>query len=160
MKNALSDFAQRAHTTFLEGLLLVALGLLAMKFAAVFPADKHFGAASASSEKNPMLSWHAHQLFQRGPDELSEAELHDVERWCRCVELTARYLSNGLQSLTDDECRLLVETLSDLCPNLAEHRGYFPVYEACRRRLAGEVPARQVFSRHEASFRDDAPLLE
>jgi len=121
----------------LECAALVAAGLVAYELATHYPSSTKHGAGHSSWREKDWVVWHhAHQLFQRDPEELSESELEDVKQWCRCLVLVERYGRTGLSSLTNGECELLVETLEKLCPNLDENAGLLPVYKACRRRLA------------------------
>ena len=130
----------RSGSTFLECVGLATVGLLAIQLAFLFPAgDKRASSSSSWREKDWRFWYQAHQLYHRAPDELSSAEFENVQRWCRCLLLTAQHDDAGNQSLTDEECQFVVDVLGDLCPNLDQHGGYLPIYEACRRRLDGET---------------------
>lgn len=124
----------------LECAVLVVLGLVAFQLATLYPSSTAPQPGySAWHEKDWFFWYNAHQLYRRDPERLSESEFEDVRQWCQCVRLVERYVDQGPNSLTDDECQRVVETLANLCPNLEEHVYFFPVYEACRRHLAGTV---------------------
>lgn len=126
MNRAFREVALHIRTKIQELLLLVMLAAAAGLLTTAFPANRDFGAAASSwREKNREIWWQAHQLFGRDPEQLSASQRRDVERWCRCIHLLSLYKSNGLQALTDDECRQVTETLSDIWPNLEECDGYF-----------------------------------
>ncbi len=138
MSNSVYDLAHRARSICSEWLLLLLVGLAACWLALAYPAQHRSGSAATSwREKNWVLWWNAQQMYQREPDELSEGEMRNVEDWCLCLALIDRYRNAGLRELTDEECQFVMVTLGALCPDLAQHASYFPIYESCRRRLSG-----------------------
>ncbi|HVX12215.1 MAG TPA: hypothetical protein VHC22_13625 [Pirellulales bacterium] len=138
MRYGVYDLARRARSTFSECLLLLLLGLAVAGLALAFPAEHRSGSAATSCrEKDPVLWWHAQQLYRRDPEQLNDREMQNVEDWRRCLALIDQCGRAGLPTLTDDECEFVMDTLGALCPNLAQHAGYFPIYQSCRRRLAG-----------------------
>lgn len=139
MRKTTYGAGDRSGNTFLECVGLAAVGLLALKLAFAFPATEKAGNASSSWRERDWRFWYqAHQLYQREPEELNRAEFENVQRWCRCLLLTAQHEAAGNDSLTGDECQFVEDVLGDLCPNLEKHGGYLPIYEACRRRLDGD----------------------
>jgi hypothetical protein len=131
----------QCRVRFLECAALIAVGLLAFELATLYPSPPRptsGGVRESSSwrEKDWFLWYNAQQLYRRDPDELRNSELEAVRQWCRCLAIFGRHEKTGLNSLTRDECELVVETLQKLRPNLQEHDGFRPFYEACRRRLA------------------------
>ncbi len=155
MTNVLGDLVRRVRGACNEWALLLLLGLVAIKLVVVFPADHRFNATGTSwQERDRNLYWQASQLFGRDPERLSEAELHNVKDWCRCLALAAKHRTTGFDNLTDDECQFVVDTHDRLAPILnAYYLGSFslrdvPLYTASRRRLAGEDPAAAEPLRH------------
>lgn len=116
---------------------IVALALLILTLATVV--------STAHTAKNEAASWHdrdwtfwfhAHQLYESDPEQLSESELNEVRRWRRCLSLMAACQPLGVEALTDEQCAFVADVFEDLDPNLAEHPGYLSLYEPCRRRRA------------------------
>jgi hypothetical protein len=137
----------------LECAVLLAVGLVGFQLATHFPS--HAGPQaepSAWREKDWFFWYNAHQLFRRDPEQLSASELDDVRHWCECSRLADRCVKQGSDSLTDDERRLVVETLEDLCPNLEEHLYFLPVYQACCRLLVSAESNRQTSPAPEALY--------
>jgi len=118
----------------LECTALVAIGLLALDFA-IYHRSETKVMHSAWREKDWLVWYHAHQLYQCDPGNLSEAEIENVRKWCRCVRTLEKYRIRGLDSLSDDECQDTVATLENLCANLEERADLQPFYESCRRRV-------------------------
>ena len=133
-KRTRSEDPRGGRVRILEWAALMAAGLVAFELAIYYPSKSNLE-RSSWRDKDWVVWYQAHQLYRRDPAELSKAELADVEQWCRCLQLYAKYLKRGLNSLTDDECRRIV-ALDKLCPSLQEHENLFPFYDACRRRLA------------------------
>ncbi|HWB08035.1 MAG TPA: hypothetical protein VG826_02235 [Pirellulales bacterium] len=132
--NATND---RAGGRRLEALSLTLLTVLAVVAAVVFPARKR---DVSLRERDLVVYFQAHQLFQRDPEQLSETQLDDVKRWCRCLQLAARHETSGLESLDDDERQFVVRTLHAFCPDLDELPGYRRIYDSCRAGLNAGVP--------------------
>ncbi|HEV3004858.1 MAG TPA: hypothetical protein VGX78_10375 [Pirellulales bacterium] len=84
------------------------------------------------------LFYEAHQMYDRDPDRLNVKQLANVKHSCRCAQILRKYASCGLDSLSDDECRMLVEYLPKRYPNLDEFPAYIEMLQACRRRLDGK----------------------
>ncbi|HWB11452.1 MAG TPA: hypothetical protein VG826_19635 [Pirellulales bacterium] len=101
----------------------------------LYPSSTSPARGTSWRDKDWLFWYNAHQLYRRDPDDLTEWQFENVKQWCRCSRLVDQYTNQGLNSLTEDECLLVVETLEKLCPHLEEHKALFPVYEACRRRL-------------------------
>lgn len=83
-------------------------------------------------EKDWSAWWHSHQMYQRAPEQLCEAELSDVQDWCRCLKLVAKLQQTEYQEWPVKEREFVAETLERLCPDLPNHAGFFPIYQACR----------------------------
>lgn len=81
------------------------------------------------------LWYEAHQMYGRDPDRLAAAQLENVKRWCRCAEIMEKGATHGLDSLSDHECRLVVESLPKRYRNLDEFPAYIDMLHACRLRL-------------------------
>lgn len=127
----------RSGSVCLECFGLAVAVLLVLQLAFAYQASDHAGNLVAESwhEKDWRMSFQAYQLYGRSPEELSRVEFDNVRRWCDCLTLIAKHEMSGTKSLTDDECQFVVDALDDLCPNLSQHGGYLPIYQACRRRL-------------------------
>jgi hypothetical protein len=154
MKSTISGATLRARMTRRECFLLAALALLTVPLALASPA--YDPAPPTWRERDFRVHFHAQQLFGLNAEELSEPELNDVMRWCRCIELTADYGKHGVETLSDNDCRFVMEVLDDLCPRLTEHSGYLLIYQSCATRLAGDdlspaIASSEEASRHKAS---------
>ena len=136
MKRAICGVDNCGGTTFLKGAGLTAVALLAFQLAAAFPARQSASSAASWRQKDYSIWFQSHQLFDCGPEELTESQLQYVRRWNSCLWIVAETETSGIQSLTDEECRFVVDVLTERDPNLAEHQAYRQIYEACRERLA------------------------
>ncbi|HEV3021449.1 MAG TPA: hypothetical protein VGX76_03245 [Pirellulales bacterium] len=85
------------------------------------------------------LFYEAHQMYGCDPDRLNVKQLANVKHSCRCAQILRKYASCGLDSLSDDECRMLVEYLPKRYPNLDEFSAYIDILRVCRRRLDCKV---------------------
>jgi hypothetical protein len=137
-------------------LLLTAIGLVALRLAIAFPTER--GDAVPWRDRDYILYYQAHQLFRCDPEELSESQLHDLDRWCRCVRITGRLEASGVQTLTDEECQFVLQVLDELCPDTELFAGFAPIYESCARSLAQRRSA--VASNREWHSRDRPVMLE
>lgn len=144
------NLGPRRQAAHLKILSLTASGLLALWLAIAFPASPD-GAVSWR-DRDYAIYYHAHQLFRCDPEELSESQLHDVERWCRCLRLTSQAQTSGVHSLTDDECQFVPQVLDELCTDTKQFAGYRPIYELCAQSLARRRSA--IASKHEPPSRD------
>jgi hypothetical protein len=158
MNLAIRSAVQRTGMSLLQWLFLTAFGLLALQLALAFPAHHHTG--RSWRERDHLVCFYARQLFERDLEELSEAELDDAKRWCRCMQLIVNHEMSGVQSLTDEECRFVVDALDDLCPNVQNAAGYRRVYESCSKRLAVDSPPTTLASKREPYSSDARPMLE
>lgn len=132
----------RIRSTFLKWAGLAAVGLLALGLSFAVPAGDEASTHSRLWRERDWQIWfQSHQLYQREPEELSQTEIENVQRWSLCLLLVAQHEAAGNDSLTGDECQFVVDALGDLAPNLEKHGGYLSIYEACRRRLDGEERA-------------------
>jgi hypothetical protein len=131
-KSKVGEDPRRGRVRFLEFAGLVAAGLISFELAARYRSQGE----NPWREKDWVVWYNAHQLYRRDPEQLSESELNDVEQWCQCLWLVDKHRKMGLESLTDDECKLLLETVDRVCPNIEEHANLLPIYEGCRRRLS------------------------
>jgi hypothetical protein len=122
-----------AARTMAEYIVLVVAASCALVIPRTWPVA---GQAASWRERNWKVWYVAHQMYRRDPEELTEPQLDNVQRWCRCDKLCLQCVQAGIESLTDDECQFVAEVLWQLCPNLEEHLNYFPIYEACRQRTA------------------------
>jgi len=128
---------RRARVTRLQCLSLIALGLLALELANVSRAHRRAADAAVSwRERDFAVYFQAYQMFQRPPEELSEWQQDEVKRWCRFLAVNCKYDEGGVENLSNDEYRFVVEVLSER--SLAVQAVYSAVGEACRLRLAGE----------------------
>lgn len=157
MKSIFRGGGLRAHLSRRERLLLATLGLLAVSLAAAFPA--YHAETLSWRERDFRAHYHAQQLFGRDAGELNEQELNDVQRWKRLIELTAYNPSGCVASLSEDDCRFVMEVLDDLCPHLEKHAGYHKIYESCANRLKGQGQA-VIASAAGSSSQEAPPLLE
>ncbi|HJT30760.1 MAG TPA: hypothetical protein VJ783_01750 [Pirellulales bacterium] len=140
MRRTGSGPGDRSGNIYLECFGLAVAMLLVLQLAFAYRTSEHPGNLLADSwyEKDWRMWFQAQQLYRRSPEELSRAEFDNVRRWCDCLTLIAKHETDGIQSLTEDECQFVVDALDDLCPNLSQRSGYLPIYQACRRRLQGE----------------------
>jgi hypothetical protein len=153
--NARIDRAgQRRRVSHLEILSLTALALLAIELAIAFPAQRRDEILAPALDY--VLYFQSHQLFQCDPEQLSERELNDLKQWCRCLRLTTRHDVSGVQSLTDEECQFVVQTLDDLCPDTAPFAGFRRIHQSCRQSLDHRQAA---IASHRESPSHDRPLL-
>lgn len=130
---------RRARVTRLQCLSLIALGLLALELANLSRAHRRATDAPVSwRERDFAVHFQAYQMFQRPPEELNEWQLDKVIRWCRFLAINCKYDEGGVENLSGDECRFVVEVLSERGPAAQEHAVYSAIHEACRLRLAGE----------------------
>jgi hypothetical protein len=83
------------------------------------------------------LAYEAHQLYGRGTEGLSEVQLARVKRSFRCSKAMDKFAEHGLDNLSDDECKAIVEVLPKHFPRLDESPAFARMLEACRRRLDG-----------------------
>jgi hypothetical protein len=134
MNATISTAAKRRRMTRLEMLALTALGLVALRLAIAFPAQR--GEEVAWRERDYVLYYQAHQLFKSDPEKLSEIQLYDLDRWCRSLALIARLRVSGVQSLTEEECQFVVQVLDEFCSDTHQFAGYRPIYESCAQSLA------------------------
>jgi|SRR5215469_10952423 len=155
MNATIFNAMKRRHATRLEMLSLTALGLLALWLAIAFPAQRND--AASWRDRDYVFYFQAHELFQRDPEELSESQLHDLHRWCRCLNISGRQQVSGVQRLTDEECQFVVKVLDELCPNTDRFAGFRPIYESCAQRLARRSA---IASNHEPHSRAAPVLLE
>ena len=143
-KLTMRDDSRSGRVRALECAVLVAVGLVAFELATRYPSSPEpirpmsGGVPESSSwrERDWFFWYNAQQLYRRDPEELTKPQFESVKRWCRCLRLVDQYEQKGLNSMTDDECTLVVETLEKRCPNLQEHVTFLPVYQACCRRLS------------------------
>ena len=119
----------RRAATLLEALSLAAVALLALELAVAFPVSPH---EATPPERDYVLYFQAQQLFHCNPEELSEARQADLKRWCQCMPLTTRHNLAGIDSLTDEDCRFVVEVLDELCPETEAFAGFHRIRESCR----------------------------
>jgi hypothetical protein len=151
----------RGEMTGPQWLSLVAIGLVAWKLAVADPVDHAADGSPADRRvRDYLVYFHAHQLFQRGPDELNEDELDDVNRWCRCLRLMTLHQTSGVDCLTIDECRFVIDALDDFWPDLREYAGYRRIHESCAQRLAGGKLPAAIASVPAPRLPDDTPMLE
>jgi hypothetical protein len=129
----------RSHVPirFLECVGVVSAAIVTFQLAAPCPSgNTEHGENATWREKDWTFWWNAHQLYRRGPEQLTESQFEDVSEWCCCLRLITQAQAAGLSSLTLDECELVATALEDHCPELEQHVNSFPIYQACRRRLA------------------------
>jgi hypothetical protein len=99
----------------------------------------------------------AQQIYGRNPSRLGAAQWAWVKRSCRCTQAMKKHAMQGLDSLTDDECRAVADVLPKRHPNLDEFPGFAGILDDCRQRLArieetGVEPGNRPFSLEGAKY--------
>lgn len=127
-----------AHGPGRQGVVaLAALAFVILPLAAIGSTNYGPRNTSTSWRERDWKIWHqAHQLYRCDPEQLTDLELHDVRRWCRCLSLIANCQTANVKGLNDAECAFVADVLQDLAPNMAKQPHYLAVYESCRRRQA------------------------
>jgi hypothetical protein len=121
-------------------LVAISLAFFGWRAAISVPSALSGGSGASRDHVSPdryRLWYEAHQIYGRDPEHLTDVQLANVKQWCRCAEIIDKYCADGLDGLSDHECRLAVEALPKRYPNLDEYPAFIDMLEVCRRRLDG-----------------------
>lgn len=137
-QSGIGDFGERPSRTHFRWLSLAFVALVALKLATTYPAQRGArGMPDSPKDRDYVFYWQSQQMFRLDPDQLSPSQFRAVKRRCRLVTLAERYVQGGVTSLSDDDCREVVEALDDFGPMLRGHHGYLRLREGCLKRLGG-----------------------
>jgi hypothetical protein len=85
-----------------------------------------------------IFAYKARLMYGCGPEELDPVQLLNVKCSLQCARAIDKFAAHGLDSLSDDECEIVVRFVPRQYPKLEEYPALERILRACRGRLQGD----------------------
>lgn len=118
----------------IESLTAVTIAMVSVRLALLYASASELQPVTWR-ERDNVLWWHVHQLFQREPEELNEWQLALAKDWGRCLRLFTKCHRSGLAALSDNECQFVVNVLGEILPLVKRREPYEQIRSAFILRL-------------------------